>query len=191
MLFADIPWFFTKNVRLDLSTLILVILPVTSIEQIKYVAVAWIKSIHVRVLNLKNLKNNAWVAVNNEFWVTSEAICQKFSRVTVTSENYWQIASRVTQKSLFTVTNVLFYFLHAISCPWTHNSAKNNDRLPISLLWLRTVFSDLSVTSGYWHCVVIFVDCSCTHKLAQRRSSFVNNKCEYRFLTTWYSRLSV
>ena len=35
----------------------------------------------------------------------------------VTSENHWQIPSRVTQKSFFTVTNVLFYFLHAISCP--------------------------------------------------------------------------
>ena len=35
----------------------------------------------------------------------------------VTSENHWQITSRVTKKSLFTVTNVLFYFLHAISCP--------------------------------------------------------------------------
>ena len=35
----------------------------------------------------------------------------------VTSENHWQIASLVTQKSLFTVTNVLFYFLHAIWCP--------------------------------------------------------------------------
>ena len=42
----------------------------------------------------------------------------------VTSENYWQIASQVTQKSLFRVTNVLFYFLHAILCPWPHNSAK-------------------------------------------------------------------
>ena len=27
------------------------------------------------------------------------------------------IGKRVTQKSLFTVTNVLFYFLHAIWCP--------------------------------------------------------------------------
>ena len=36
------------------------------------------------------------------------------TRDEVTSENHWQIASRVTQKSLFTVTNVLFYFLHAI-----------------------------------------------------------------------------
>ena len=35
----------------------------------------------------------------------------------VTSENHWQIALQVTPKSLFTVTNVLFYFLHAIWCP--------------------------------------------------------------------------
>ena len=41
-----------------------------------------------------------------------------------TSENYRQIASRVTQKSLYTVTNESFYFLHAILCPWMHNSAK-------------------------------------------------------------------
>ena len=32
----------------------------------------------------------------------------------VTSENQWQLTSQVTKKSLFTVTNVLFYFLHAI-----------------------------------------------------------------------------
>ena len=35
----------------------------------------------------------------------------------VTSENHWQIASQVTQKSSFTVTNVLLYFLHVILCP--------------------------------------------------------------------------
>ena len=39
-----------------------------------------------------------------------------FTSDEVTSENHWQIASRVTQKSLFTVTNVLFYFLHAVWC---------------------------------------------------------------------------
>ena len=37
-----------------------------------------------------------------------------FTSDEVTSENDWQITSRVTKKSLFTVTNVLFYFLHAI-----------------------------------------------------------------------------
>ena len=40
-----------------------------------------------------------------------------FTSDEVTSENHWQIASRVTQKSLFMVTDVLFYFLHAIWCP--------------------------------------------------------------------------
>ena len=40
-----------------------------------------------------------------------------FTSDEVTSESHWQIASRVTPKSLFTVTNVLFYFLHAIWCP--------------------------------------------------------------------------
>ena len=39
-----------------------------------------------------------------------------FTRDEVTSENHRQIASQVTQKSLFSETNVLFYFLHAILC---------------------------------------------------------------------------
>ena len=38
-----------------------------------------------------------------------------FTSDEVTSENHWQIASRVTQKSIFRATNVLFYFLHTIS----------------------------------------------------------------------------
>ena len=29
-----------------------------------------------------DIKNNVWVTVNNDFWVTSEAICHWFSRVT-------------------------------------------------------------------------------------------------------------
>ena len=40
-----------------------------------------------------------------------------FTSDEVASENHWHIASRMTQKSLFTVTNVLFNFLHAIWCP--------------------------------------------------------------------------
>ena len=33
-------------------------------------------------VNSRYIKNNAWVTVNNDFWVTSEAICEWFSRVT-------------------------------------------------------------------------------------------------------------
>ena len=61
------------------------------------------------------INNSAWVTVNNDFLVTSGVICQWFSRVTKSrvkiigkSPHEWQ------KKSLFTVTNVLFYFLHAI-----------------------------------------------------------------------------
>ena len=40
-----------------------------------------------------------------------------FTSDEVTSENHWQIASQVTPKSIFTVTNVLFRFLQAILYP--------------------------------------------------------------------------
>ena len=95
---------------------------------------------------VQDIKNNAWVTVNNDFWVTSEAICQWFSRVTKSrvkiigkSHHEWP------KKSLFTVTNVLFYFLHAILCPGTHNSAKNHHRSLISQLSPRTAFSDFAL----------------------------------------------
>ena len=39
-----------------------------------------------------------------------------FTSDEVMSENHWQITSQVNKKSLFTVTNVSFYFLYAILC---------------------------------------------------------------------------
>ena len=42
--------------------------------------------------------NNTFITVNNDFRVTRE--------------NYWQIASLVTQKSLFTITHALFFICH-------------------------------------------------------------------------------
>ena len=61
------------------------------------------------------------------------------------NENHRQIASRVTQKSLLTVTNALFYFLYAIICLETHSFAKNNNRSLISPLSPKAVFSDLAL----------------------------------------------
>ena len=56
--------------------------------------------------------------MNNDFWGHEWGdLPIIFTSDEVTSGNHWQIASRVTKKSLFTVTNVLFYFLHAIWCP--------------------------------------------------------------------------
>ena len=150
-----------------------------------------------------DIKNNAWVTMNNDFWVTSETICQWFSRVT---KSRVKIIGKSTHewppKSLFTVTNVLFYFLHAVLCP--------EDTIPLKRIidnWFRhcrwgrsflTYYCDVTTVDlwrhanlSYWHYYVIFVDCSCTRKLAQKRFSLVNNSREYRFLVTRYSRLSV
>ena len=152
---------------------------------------------------MSDIKNNAWVTVNNDFFVTSEAIRQWFARVTKSrvkiiaeSPHEWQ------KRSLFTVTNVLFYFLHAIlshehtnplrtiiersfrhCCQGRHFLTEHCD-VTTSDLWRHA-------NAKYWYCDVIFVYCLCTRKLAQRRSSLVNNSREYRYLTTRYSRLSV
>ena len=106
------------------------------------------------------------------------------------------------KKSLFTVTNVLFYFLQAILCHEHTN--------PLSTIIERsfchccrgrpflTEHCDVTTidlwrhaNAKYWYCDVIFVYCHCTRKLAQRRSSLVNNSHEYRYLATRYSWLSV
>ena len=153
----------------------------------------------------KNIKNNAFVTVNNDFLVTSGVVCQLWRHCNV---NHWQITSRVTKKSLFTVTNVLFYFLHAIlylehtvilNTPFRYKQSSIAHfaivaRDGLFLTWHCDVITvDLwrHANARHWHCDVIFIDCSCTRKLAQRRSSLVNNNREYRFLTTRYSRLSV
>ena len=67
--------------------------------------------------HVKDIKNNARVTVNNDFGVTSEAICQSFSRVTKSRMKI--MANRTTSdpKIVITVINVLSYFLHAIWCP--------------------------------------------------------------------------
>ena len=91
-----------------------------------------------------NLRVQEQSTLNHHSWCDLPMI---FNRDFVTRENHRQIPSLVTQKSLFTVTNVSFYFLHAILCPWTHNIAKNNHRSLISQLSPRTVVSDLAL----WH----------------------------------------
>ena len=117
-------------------------------------------------------------------------------------EYHWQIASRVTPKSLFTVTNILFYFLHAVLCPRTHTSAKKTSSIAHfatvakdGLFWLRIVTSpqlicDVTRTRilALWrHICRLFLHV----QIGAKATSLVNNNREYRFLTTRYSRPSV
>ena len=106
-------------------------------------------------ISLEYIKNNAWVTVNNDFGVTSEAIFLWFSRVTKSQVKIIG-KSRVTQKSLFTVTNVLFYFLHAILCgrPFWFLSA-HALRVTDAYIWAPTLLRFyqvlMRIPPSYWH----------------------------------------
>ena len=120
------------------------------------------------------------------------------------SHEWKSLPNRLTsdKKSLFTVTNVLFYFLHAILCHEHTNTLRTiiERSFRHCCQWRPFLTEHCDVTTidlwrhanaNYWYCDVIFVYCHCTRKLAQRRSSLVNNSREYRYLATRYSRLSV
>ena len=85
-----------------------------------------------------DIKNYAWVIVNNDFWVTSEAICQRFCQKS--------LANRITSdpKIIIHGNECIILFLTRCVMSWTHNSAKNNHRSLISQL-LGTVVSDLAL----------------------------------------------
>ena len=148
-------------------------------------------------------ENNAWVTVNNDFfcheWRDSAMI---FKSDEVTSENHCRIASQVTKNLLFTVMNVLFYFLHAILCHENTNPLRTIiersfrhccQGWPFLTEHCDVTTIDLwrHANAKYWYCDVIFVYFHCMRKLAQRRSSLVNNSHEYRYLANRYSRLSM
>ena len=148
------------------------------------------------------IKNNAWVTVNNDFLSRVRRFGDDFHEWR--SHELKSLPNRLTsdKKSLFTVTNVLFYFLHAILCHEHTNSLRTIIERSFSHCCHRRPFltEHCDVTTidlwchanvKYWYCDVILVYCHCTRKLAQRRSSLVNNSREYRYLATRYSRLSV
>ena len=97
------------------------------------------------MIQFTEIKNNAWVTVNNDFWSQVRWFANDFHEWR--SHEWKSLANHITsdQKSLFTVTNVLFYFLHAILCPEHTNPLKNNHWLLISQLLTRALFSDLAL----------------------------------------------
>ena len=140
-----------------------------------------------------------WITI---FFVTGEAIRQLFSRVTKSRVKIIAKSPHEWRKIVINGNECIIVFLTSYFMWWTHKSAKNYHRALISPLLPRRPFLtercdvitiDLwrHVNAKYWYCDVLFVDCHCTLKLAQRRSSLVNNSREYRYLATRYSWLSV
>ena len=66
------------------------------------------------------------------------------------------MANHITSdpKSLFTVTNVLLCFLHAIWCPWTHNSQKQLPIADFAIAAKDSLFWFIIVTSPQFVCDV-------------------------------------
>ena len=77
--------------------------------------------------NNNNIKNNAWATA--------------MSRV----KNHWQITSRLTKKSLFTVTNVLFHFLH--------NTLRSEHTIPLKQLSIN-YFAIVTNEELFWLSIV-------------------------------------
>ena len=150
-----------------------------------------------------DIKNNAWVTLNNVFLSRVRRFGNDFHEWR--SHSWKFLPNRLTSDkiSLSTVTNVLFYyFLHAILCHEHTNPLttiiERSFRLCCQGRSFLTEHCDVTTinlwrhaNAKYWYCDVIFVYCHCTRKLAQRRSSQLNNSREYRYLATRYSRPSV
>ena len=117
---------------------------------------------YLQCISNGDIKNNAWVTMNNDFWVMSKAICQRFQRLPKS------LANRITsdQKSLLTLTNVLFYFLHVMLCPehTVQLKTKKKYRSLILPLSLRMVFSNIIL----W-----------------RHHSWFVMSCEHRVMALW------
>ena len=98
-----------------------------------------------------DIKNNAWVTVNNDFfgheWGDLPMI---FTSDEVTSENK-SLANHLTsdQKIVIHGNECIILFLTRYLISWTHRSATNNHRSLISPLSLGTVFSDLTLWRHY------------------------------------------
>ena len=65
---------------------------------------------------MQEIKNNVWITVNNDFLSRVGRFGNDFHEWR--SHEWKSLPNRLTcdKKSLFTVTNVLFYFLHVILC---------------------------------------------------------------------------
>ena len=70
-----------------------------------------------------------------------------FTRDFVTRENYWQITSLVTQKSLFTVTHALFF----ISPKFVHRDANITKVCSQGCKYHQSLFTGMQISPKFVH----------------------------------------
>ena len=84
------------------------------------------------------IKNNVWVTVNNDFFVTSGAIRQWFRH------SWKSLPNRPTRDKKIVIhgNECIILFLTRYFVSWTQKSAKNHNRALVSPLLPRAAFSD-------------------------------------------------
>ena len=76
------------------------------------------------MLHRKEIKNNRWVTVNKDIWSRLRWFTNHFTSDEATSENPWQIISRMTKKFVIHGNAYISLFLTRGFMSWTHNTAK-------------------------------------------------------------------
>ena len=105
---------------------------------------------------MKDIKNNAWVTVNNDFLSRVRRFGNDFHEWQ--SHEWVKIIAespREWQKSLFTVTNLLFYFLHAILCHEHTNPLRTLMGAHFAIVAKDGLFWSSIVTSPHLICDVM------------------------------------
>ena len=126
--------------------------------------------------------------MNNDFyhkWVDSAIIFMSDESREIIAEwpHEWQ------KKKNFHSNSYIILFLTHYFMTWKYKPTETNQLL----ISPRTVFSDCDVTTidqwrhMNWYCDIIFIDCSCTQKLASSWSSVVNYNHDYQFPAIRYS----
>ena len=92
-----------------------------------------------------DIKNNAWVTVNNDFWSPVGWFANDFHEWR--SHESKSLANHLTSDQNIVIhgNECIILFLTRYFMSWTHHSATNNHRSLISPLSPRTVFSDLTL----------------------------------------------
>ena len=90
----------------------------------------------------------------------------------LTSDN----KNRYSRQRIFHIIfNTILYVMNTqirSFCHRRHGRSSQNSDVTTVDLWHHA-------SARYWYCDVVFVDCHCTRKLMQRRSSLVNSSHEY------------
>ena len=107
------------------------------LRYLRYVPEFWNMLSTNNIYVAKDIKNNAWVTMNNDFF------CHEWGDLAMI------FMSGEVKKNRYSQWRMYYLFPIRYFMPWTHRSAKNYHQALISPLLPRAVFSDLALWCHY------------------------------------------